>query len=107
MTHVTAGMAWNLLGLVVNYTLISLIAAATTTLITPLIVLVPLVLGLTMSLVGTIPILAYLPDLAGIQLLTEYPGTGLLGPIDGGLITGTRTLVLVTTGWMAFRRQDA
>lgn len=107
----TAGMAWNLLGVVVNYVLIGLIAAAITmlarTFIATLVVLVPLVLGLTISLVSIFPILKYLPDLAGIQLLTEYPDIGLLEPIPGGLVMAGWVGALVALAALAFHRRDA
>ena len=76
----------------VNYVLIGLIAASITiltrTFIVTLVVLVPLVLGVSISLLGILPVLKYLPDLAGIQLLTGYPGIGLLDPIPGGFGDG-------------------
>lgn len=84
------GMGWNLLGVALNYALIAVIATAITivarTLIATLVVLVPLVLGITISLVGMIPALKFLPDLAGIQLLMPYPGVGLLGPLPGSAV---------------------
>lgn len=81
----TAGMGWNLLGVGLNYALIGLISAGITVIarsfIVTLAVLVPLVLGITISLIGRIPLLKYLPDLAGIQLLMPYRGVGLLEPL--------------------------
>lgn len=106
----TAGMGWNLIGVAVNYTLIALIAASITilarTFIVTLVVLVPLVLGLTISLLGALPILRYLPDLAGIQLLTSYPGVGLLDPIPGGLVMFLWTVALGGATWLVFRSRD-
>ncbi len=111
VTDFTAGMAWNLLGVVANYVLISLIAAAITmlarTFIVTLVVLVPLVLGLTISLVSIFPILKYLPDLAGLQLLTGYPDIGLLDPISGGLVMAGWVGALVAAAALVFHRRDA
>ncbi|MDF1488379.1 ABC transporter permease [Tessaracoccus caeni] len=107
----TTGMAWNLGGVVLNYTFISLIAAGLTVLtrsfIVTLIVLVPMVLGLTIGLVQALPVLRYLPDLAGIQLLTSYPGVGLLDPLPGALVMGTWTAVVVLIASASFTRRDA
>lgn len=109
-TQFTAAMAWNLLGVAINYTLIALIAAAITllarTFIVTLIVLVPLVLGLTISLLGALPPLKYLPDLAGIQLLTRYPNVGLLEPITGGLVMAGWALALTLASAVFFLRRD-
>ncbi|KAA9110714.1 hypothetical protein [Microbacterium rhizomatis] len=106
----TAAIEWNLVGVAVNYTLIGLIAAAVTilarTFIVTLVVLVPLVLGLTISLLGVIPALKFLPDLAGIQLLTSYPGIGLLDPIPGGFVMATWTVLFGVASWLIFRRRD-
>lgn len=106
----TAGMAWNLLGVALNYGLIGLIAAALTVLarsfIVTLVVLVPLVLGLTISLLGVLPALRYLPDLAGFQLLTSYPGIGLLEPIPGGLVMAGWAALLGASAWIAVRVRD-
>lgn len=106
----TAAMGWNLVGVAVNYTLIGLIAAAVTvlarTFIVTLVVLVPLVLGLTISLLGAVPALKFLPDLAGIQLLTRYPGIGLLDPIPGGIVMGIWTASFGVVSWLVFRRRD-
>lgn len=106
----TAGMAWNLGGVVLNYTLIGLIAAGLTILtrsfIVTLIVLIPMVLGLTIGLVGAIPALKYLPDLAGVQLLTSYPGMGLLEPATGSLVMGAWTLAIALVAAVVFVRRD-
>lgn len=107
----TVSMAWNLLGVVINYTLLSLIAGSATIImrnyIATTVVLVPMVLGLTISLVGAIPALKFLPDLAGIQLLTTYPGVGLLGPIPGALVMSGWALGLSIIGWWTFQTRDA
>ena len=106
----TTGMAWNLLGVVTNYALMAVLAAAITvlarTLVVTLIVLVPLVLGLTISLLGALPALRYLPDLAGLQLLTRYPGVGLLEPEVGVLVMGGWAVVLVVAAALTFVRRD-
>ncbi|WGW13243.1 ABC transporter permease [Saxibacter everestensis] len=106
----TTDMAWNLLGVIINYTLINLIAASLTlltrTYIATLVILVPMVLGLTISLVGAIPALRFLPDLAGLQLLTRYPGIGLLDPISGALVMIAWALLLGSAAWWFFRARD-
>lgn len=106
----TTEMGWNLLGVAVNYTLIALIAAGITliarTFIVALVVLVPLALGLTISLLGLFPLLKYLPDLAGIQLLTGYPGVGLLDPILGGFVMASWAVVVLAVTWALFTRRD-
>lgn len=53
--------------------------------IVTLVILVPLVLGPTISMLGIFPYLKYLPNLAG-KLLTGYPSIGLLDPISRGLV---------------------
>lgn len=107
----TTGMAWNFMGVAVNYMLMALIAAGVTVLaqsfIVTLVVLVPLVLGLTISVLGIFPILKYLPDLAGIQLLTGYPGIGLLGPIPGALIMAAWAIAAMVGALIVFVRRDA
>ena len=106
----TAGMGWNLLGVGVNYALIALIAAGITilarTFIVTLVVLVPLVLGVTISLVGILPALKYFPDLAGIQLLMPYPGVGVLEPLPGGIVMALWALVICGLAWALFRKRD-
>lgn len=105
------GMAANLLGVGINGVLISVIAASVTsltrTVVAPLMILVPMVLGLTISLVGAIPALRFLPDLAGLQLLSRYPGIGLLEPIAGGLIMAAWAGVLALLAWWRFHARDA
>lgn len=106
----TTSMAWNLLGVIINYTLLGLIAASATLImrnyIATIVLLVPMVLGLTISLVGAIPVLKFLPDLAGIQLLTAYPGVGLLEPIPGAFVMTAWALGLGTIGWRLFQSRD-
>ena len=106
----TTGMAWNLLGVAANFALMALIAAAITvlarTFIVTLVVLVPLVLGLTVSLLGAVPVLKYLPDLAGLQLLTAYPGIGLLDPLPGALVMAGWAGLLVAVASVVFMRRD-
>lgn len=109
-TEFSAGMWRNLLGVAVNYALIGLLAAGITiitrTFVVALIVLVPLVLGITISLVGTMPILKYLPDLAGIQLLMPYPGVGVLDPIPGGFVMALWVVVVCALAWILFHTRD-
>ncbi len=106
----TAGMAWNLVGVIANYVMIALIAAGLTVItrsfIVTLIVLVPMVLGLTMSLVQVVPALKFLPDLAGLQLLTGYPGMGLLDPIPGAQIMLAWVLALSAAAVTVLIRRD-
>lgn len=106
----STAMAWNLLGVIVNYSLLGLIAASATMImrnyIAAIVVLVPMVLGLTISLVGAIPLLKFLPDLAGIQLLTAYPGIGLLESIHGALVMMIWALGLGIIGWWLFSTRD-
>ncbi|MDO5499914.1 MAG: ABC transporter permease [Propionibacteriaceae bacterium] len=110
VSEVTAGMAWNLVGVTVNYVLIALIAAGLTILarsfIVTLIVLVPMVLGLTIGLVPAIPLLKYLPDIAGVQLLTGYPGMGLLDPVPGGAVMAAWAAGLTVAAAATFHRRD-
>lgn len=104
----TSGMAWNLLGVGINYALIALIASITIiarTFIVTLVVLVPLVLGITIP-VGVIPLLKYLPDLAGIQLLMPYPGVGVLEPLPGGIVMTLWAFALNAVAWAFFRIRD-
>ena len=109
-TEFSAGMWGNLLGVAVNYALIGLLAAGITivarTFVVALIVLVPLVLGITISLVGMVPIVKYLPDLAGIQLLMPYPGIGVLDPIPGGFVMALWVAVVSVLAWILFRTRD-
>ena len=106
----TTGMAWNLGGVVLNYTLISLIAAGLTILtrsfIVTLVVLIPMVLGLTIGLVQAVPALKYLPDLAGVQLLTSYPGIGLLEPLPGGVVMSIWTAAITLVAAVVFMHRD-
>lgn len=110
LSEFTTGMAWNLAGVILNYTLIGLIAAGLTILarsfIVTLIVLIPMVLGLTIGLVGAIPALKYLPDLAGVQLLTSYPGMGLLEPAIGGPVMGAWATLTILASAVVFLRRD-
>jgi ABC-2 type transport system permease protein len=110
VSQFTAGMGWNLIGVAINYTLVAVIAAGITlvarSVIIPVLVLLPLVLGLTISLLGILPALKYLPDLAGIQLLTGYPGIGLLAPLPGGLVMAGWAVLLGVIAWLAFRVRD-
>lgn len=111
LSKFTAEMYWNLGGVVLNYTLIGLIAAGLTVLtrsfIVTLIVLIPMVLGLTIGLVGVIPALKYLPDLASVQLLTSYPGMGLLEPMTGGIVMGAWATLITLVAALTFFYRDA
>lgn len=106
----TAAMGWNLLGVSVNYALIGLLAGGVTivarTYVVALTVLVPLVLGITISLVETIPALRFLPDLAGIQLLMPYPGVGLLEPIPGAIVMASWAAFSWCLAWSRLRSRD-
>ena len=110
LSQFTTGMAWNLVGVILNYTLMGLIAAGLTILarsfIVTLIVLVPMVLGLTIGLVQALPAFKYLPDLAGIQLLTGYPGMGLLDPMPGAVVMTAWAITLTTAATVGFSRRD-
>ena len=76
--------------------------------IVTLVILVPLVLGLTISMLGIFPFLKYLPDLAGVRLLTGYPSTALLDPIRGGLVVmATWTGAASVSASIVFERRDA
>jgi ABC-2 type transport system permease protein len=109
-TELTVRIGWNLLGVSVNYALIGLLAAGITILarsyVVTLIVLVPLVLGITVSLLGAVPVLKFLPDLAGIQLLMPYPGVGVLDPIPGGLVMACWAASVAGAAWATFRTRD-
>lgn len=106
----TAGMGWNVVGVGVNYALIAVMTASvavlTRSMVVPVVVLVPLVLGLTLSMLGMFPLLRYSPDLAGIQMLTGYPGIGLLEPGDGALVMVAWAAVLGLAAWFGLRRRD-
>ena len=106
----TTGMAWNLLGVAVNYALIAILAASITliarSIVATLVILVPLVLGIGISLLGAVPLLRFLPDLAGMQLLTPYPGVGLLDPIPGGLVMALWAGAAATIAGLWFSRRD-
>ena len=110
VTEFTPGMWLNLLTVGINWTLISLIAAALTVLarsiLLPVIVLVPMVLGLGVALVGVLPWLKYAPDLAGLQLISTYPGLGLLDPLAGGLVMTAWAIGLLIPAFIAFNRRD-
>lgn len=45
--------------------------------------------------------------LAGIQLLTAYPGIGLLDPISGGLVMAAWTVLLCGAVWTMCCARDA
>ena len=107
----TSGMWLNVLGVGVNWMLIALVSAALTVLarsaLLPVIVLVPLVLGLGVTLVTVLPWLKYAPDLAGLQLISRYPGIGLLDPIPGGVVMAAWATALLLPAFIVFTRRDA
>lgn len=106
----TAGTWLNVGGVVINYVMMAVLAFAVTFLartpIVAVIVLVPMVLGLTVSLVGAVPILRFLPDLAGMQLLLEYPGVGLLDPLPGALVMLAWAGAATVVAGVVFHRRD-
>lgn len=106
----TAATWMNIGGVALNYTLMALLAAGITFLArTPLvavIVLVPMVLGLTISLMTVLPVLRYLPDLAGMQLMLRYPGMPLLEPAVGALVMGAWAVAAVGAAAIVFQRSD-
>lgn len=106
----TPAMAWNVATVALNYTLMALLAAAITLLarsfVVTLVLLVPLVLGVTISLVGAIPALRFLPDLAGMQLLTAYPGVGLLAPLPGAAVMAGWAALSLGVAVAVFLRRD-
>jgi ABC-2 type transport system permease protein len=110
-TMFTPDVGLNLLGVAINWTLISLVSAGLTVLaksvLLPVIILVPMVLGLGVSLVAVLPWLKFAPDLAGLQLMTMYPGIGLLQPVIGGLVMAAWAVSLVFAGLVVFSRRDA
>lgn len=110
ITEFTPSMWLNLLTVALNWTLISLIAFALTVLarsiLLPVIVLVPMVLGLGVALVSVLPWLKYAPDLAGLQLIALYPGLGLLDPLPGGIVMATWAIVLLIPAFIVFQRRD-
>lgn len=107
----TAGMWLNVLSVALNWMLIALISAALTVLarsvLLPVLVLVPLVLGLGVALVTMLPWLRYAPDLAGLQLISRYPGIGLLDPVPGGVVMAAWAAALLLPAFIVFTRRDA
>src|SRR5690606_14689972 len=109
LAEFSPGMWLNLLGVAINWTLIALLSAALTVLarsaLLPVIVLVPMVLGLGVALVGVLPWLRYAPDLAGLQLIGSYPGMGLLEPLPGALVMGAWALLALIPAAVLFVRR--
>lgn len=103
---------WTLLaGLVAAWTLTALIAFAIGTLarttVVPLVVLLPLVIGLGSFLAGIWPLAAWFPVTAGTSLYTP-PGTaGVLAAMPGGLVQFAWAAVLLLVAGVAFVRRDA
>lgn len=106
----TIPMLINVLGVALNYMMISLLALGLTIItrssIATLVVMIPMVLGLTIGLISVFPVLKYLPDLAGIQLLTRYPGVPLLAPIPGALVMAAWTGLLLVAAAILFIHSD-
>ena len=100
----------NLGGVTIAWTLTALIAFATGVLarsaILPLIVVVPLVIGVGDFLAGLWVGAKYLPVAAGASLSSD-PATGVyLDPLSGGLIQAAWAVVLLGSAAVAFVRRD-
>lgn len=103
---------WALLaGLTAAWVLTALIAFAlgilARTAVLPLIVLMPLVIGLGGFLAGIWDVAAYFPVTAGSALYTAPGSDVLLDPATGGLVHAAWAVVLVTIASIAFARRDA
>lgn len=100
----------NLATVALNWLLIGLISAASTVLarsmLLPVIVLVPMVLGLGVALVSLLPCLRFAPDLAGLQLIARYPGLGLLDPAPGAVVMALWAGVLLVAAGLRHLRRD-
>jgi ABC-2 type transport system permease protein len=110
VSGLTPALAGNLFAVALNWTLMGLISAAVTVLarsvLVPVVVLVPLVLGLGIALVGVLPWLRFAPDLAGLQLISPVPGLGLLDPVAGALVMATWATVLLGAAQAVFSHRD-
>jgi len=100
----------NLGGVTIAWTLTALIAFAVgvlaRTAILPLIVVVPLVIGVGDFLAGFWAGAKYLPVAAGAALYSD-PATGIhLDPLTGGLIQAAWAVLLLTAAAVAFVRRD-
>lgn len=100
----------NLGGVTTAWTLTALIAFAVgvlaRTAILPLIVVVPLVIGISDFLAGFWAGAKYLPVAAGAALYSD-PANGIhLDPLTGGLIQAAWAVVLLTVAAAAFVRRD-
>ena len=106
----TTPMMLNVLTVALNYTMIALLSLALTTItrsiIATLVIMIPMVLGITIGLVPIFPILKYLPDLAGIQLLTHYPSVPLLAPLPGAFVMAAWTITMLTLAAILFTKRD-
>ncbi|WEV52594.1 ABC transporter permease [Bifidobacterium sp. ESL0704] len=106
----TPEMLGNVLSVGLNYLLIALIAQSLTvitrSIVATIVVLVPMVLGFTIGLVPVFPILRFLPDLAGIQLLTGYPGLPLLSPLPGALVMAVWAIGMLAISVVLFNKRD-
>ncbi len=103
---------WELIGgLTAAWTLTALIAFALGTLartaIVPLLVLLPLVVGLGSFLAGIWNVVAYFPITSGSALYTPPGSAGVLEPGLGGLVHLAWALVLLAAAGLAFTRRDA
>lgn len=102
---------WSLVaGLALAWTLTGLIAFAlgllARTAVVPLIVLLPLVVGLGSFLAGIWNPARYFPVVSGSAVYAP-PGAGVLSPALGGLVHGAWALVLVLVAGVVFARRDA
>lgn len=103
---------WALIGrLILAWVCTALIAFALGTLagsaVLPIIVLMPLVIGLGSFLAGIWNVAGYFPVTAGEALYTAPGFDGVLDPITGGLVHAAWALVLVASAVIAFTRRDA
>lgn len=103
---------WKLIGgLVLAWVCTVLIAFAlgilARTAILPLIVLMPLVIGLGSFLAGIWNVAAYFPVTSGTALYTHPGLDGVLNPTTGGLVQAAWTLALVAAAGIVFTRRDA
>lgn len=97
-------------GVALAWTFSALIAFALGTLartvILPLIVLVPLVIGIGDFLVGFWAGARYLPTTAGAAMYSDPAGGSLLAPALGGLVHAAWATALITVSAMVFCRRD-
>ncbi|MFC0673853.1 hypothetical protein [Brachybacterium hainanense] len=106
------GRIWGLIGgLVASWTLTALIAFALGSLarsaVVPMLVLMPLVVGLGSFLAGIWAPAMHLPVVAGSALYSPPDSTGVLDPLAGGLVQLAWAAVLLVVAGTAFIRRDA